>query len=244
MSERVAVLIVDDEAPARLRLRELLGELEAFECVGEAADGAQALALSQALEPDIVLLDIRMPGIDGLEVARHLLSFESRPAVVFTTAFDDYAVQAFDTQAVGYLLKPVRRERLARSLEHAARVTMAQLGALRASARQHICVQRARGLELIPVADILYFEADQKYVTVRHHGGEALLGEPLKELEQEFAEHFVRIHRSTLVALKYLSALERDEDGGCYVRLKGVDTRLPVSRRHVRAVKRRLLDAA
>ncbi len=244
MSEPVSVLIVDDEAPARLRLRELLGELEGFECVGEAADGEQALTLAQALEPDVVLLDIRMPGIDGLEVARHLLSFESRPAVVFTTAFDDYAVQAFDTQAVGYLLKPVRRERLARSLEHAARVTSAQLGVLRPSARQHICVQRARGLELIPVADILYFEADQKYVTVHHHGGEALLDEPLKELEQEFAERFVRIHRSMLVALKYLCGLERDDDGACYVRLKGVAARLAVSRRHVRAVRRRLVDAA
>ena len=162
----------------------------------------------------MVLLDIRMPGVDGLQVASQLAGWERRPAVVFTTAYDEYAIQAFEAQAVGYLLKPVRRERLQQTLEHATRVGRAQLLRIPGAApRTHICVQRTRGLQMIPVEDILCFQADQKYVTAHYSGGEALLDEPLKDLEDEFGDRFLRIHRNALVAVAWLDSLERDDSG-------------------------------
>jgi two-component system response regulator AlgR len=239
--EAASVLIVDDEPPARSRLRQLLADLDGFRVVGEAGHGEEALDLCQALRPDVVLLDIRMPGLDGLQVASQLAGWEQRPAVVFTTAYDEYAIQAFEAQAVGYLLKPVRRERLQQTLEHATRVGRAQLLRLPGSApRTHICVQRPRGLQMLPVADILCFQADQKYVTAHYPGGEALLDEPLKDLEDEFGDRFLRIHRNALIAVAWLDSLERDDAGTWQVRLKADFRPLPVSRRHVGDVKRRL----
>lgn len=235
------IVIVDDEAPARARLRQLVGDLSGFEIIGEAGHGAEALNLCNELQPDVVLLDIRMPGIDGLEVAGHMAAWERRPAVVFTTAYDEYAIQAFEAQAVGYLLKPVRRERLQQTLEHAARVSRAQLVKLPGKApRSHICVQRARTLQLIPVADIRLFQADQKYVTAHHTGGEALLSEPLKDLEIEFAEDFLRVHRNTLVAVSRVERLEKTDDGGWVVYVTGAPAPVQVSRRHVVDVKQRI----
>jgi two-component system response regulator AlgR len=235
------VLIVDDEPPARGRLRQLVSELPGFDVVGEAGHGQEALDLCHELHPDVVLLDIRMPGLDGLQVASHLAGWERRPAVVFTTAYDEYAIQAFEAQAVGYLLKPVRRERLQQSLEHAARVSRAQLVHLPGTApRTHLCVQRTRGLQMIPVDEVLCFQADQKYVTAHYVGGEALLDEPLKALEDEFGDRFLRIHRNALVAVAWLDSLERDDQGAWEVRLKAEFRALPVSRRHVADVKRRL----
>jgi two-component system response regulator AlgR len=235
------IVIVDDEAPARARLRQLVGDLQGFEVVGEAGHGAEALSVCNDLQPDVVLLDIRMPGIDGLEVAGHMAAWERRPAVVFTTAYDEYAIQAFEAQAVGYLLKPVRRERLQQTLQHAARLSRAQLVRLPGkAARTHICVQRARALQLIPVSDIRCFQADQKYVTAFHRGGEALLNEPLKDLEEEFAETFLRVHRNTLVAVASVERLERLDDGGWVLHLHGGSAPVAVSRRHVVDVKRRI----
>ena len=239
--EAASVLIVDDEPPARSRLKQLVTDLEGFRVVGEAGHGEEALDLCNTLRPDVVLLDIRMPGVDGLQVASQLAGWERRPAIVFTTAYDEYAIQAFDAQAVGYLLKPVRRERLQQTLEHATRVGRAQLLRIPGSApRAHICVQRARGLQMIPVEDVLCFQADQKYVTACYAGGEALLDEPLKDLEDEFGDRFLRIHRNALVAVAWLDTLERDDSGAWQVRLKGDARVLPVSRRHVGDVKRRL----
>ena len=241
-----SVLIVDDEPPARARLRQLLEDIDGFSIAGEASHGTEALELCDRLQPDVVLLDIRMPGLDGLEVAGHLAAWERKPAVVFTTAYDEYAMQAFDAQAIGYLLKPVRRERLEQTLAHAARVSRAQLVQLPgAQPRRHICVNRARGVQLIPVEEIVCFRADQKYVTVQHVGehvsGEALLDEPLKEIEAEFGERFLRIHRNALVAVAFLGGLERSDDGYWRIRLKDdVLPPLQVSRRHVAEVRRRL----
>jgi two-component system, LytTR family, response regulator AlgR len=244
MSETARVLIVDDEGPARLRLRQLLADLGSYEVVGEAGQGAEALELCASLKPDVVLLDIRMPGMDGLQVAGHLAGWPERPAVIFTTAYDEYAMQAFDAQAIGYLLKPVRRERLQQSLAQAARVGRAQLSRLQgAGPRTHICVQRSRGLQLIPAADIYCFQADQKYVTAFHAGGEALLDEPIKDLEQEFSDRFLRIHRNALVAVAWVDRLERLDDGSWQAILKAPFRPLPVSRRHVAEVKRRLRDS-
>jgi len=239
--EPASVVIVDDEPPARSRLRQLVGDLEGFRVVGEASHGEEALELCNTLRPDVVLLDIRMPGVDGLQVASQLAGWERRPAVVFTTAYDEYAIQAFEAQAVGYLLKPVRRERLQQTLEHAARVGRAQLLRIPgAASRTHLCVQRPRGLQMIPVDDVLCFQADQKYVTAYYAGGEALLDEPLKDLEDEFGERFLRIHRNALVAVAWLDRLDRDDSGAWLVRLKADFPPLQVSRRHVGDVKRRL----
>lgn len=239
------ILIVDDEPPARLRLRQLVAELQDWQVAGEAAHGRQALDLCQLLDPDVVLLDIRMPEMDGIEVARHLAQLENGPAVIFTTAYDDYAVQAFEAQAVGYLVKPVRRERLARALQHAARLTGRNLQALRdgpgvTGRRSHICVRKGKNLLLIPVEKIVCFQADQKYVTMHHAGGEALLDETLKDLEAEFAGLFIRIHRNTLVALPFLERIEATDDGRYLAWVRHRDTPLPVSRRLVADVKRRL----
>ena len=237
------VLIVDDEPPARLRLRQLMADLGDWQVAGEAAHGRQALDLCQLLAPDVVLLDIRMPEMDGIEVARHLTQLERGPAVIFTTAYDDYAVQAFEAQAVGYLVKPVRRERLAKALQHAAKLTGRELQSLSgpaAGTRSHICVRKGKGLLLIPVDKILFFQADQKYVTLHHAGGEELLDETLKDLESEFSGQFIRIHRNTLVALRYLERIETTDDGHYLAWVSNRPEPLPVSRRLVADVKRRL----
>jgi two-component system response regulator AlgR len=231
------VLIVDDESLARERLRRLLTEQADVECVGEAANGLEALRLIEALRPDLVLLDIRMPRMDGLETARHLVKLEPAPAVVFVTAYGDYALQAFEAQAVDYVLKPVRAERLGQALERARRLSLTQADAVAGSdpehrARTHISASMHGQLRIIPVAEVLFFQADQKYVTVRHRGGEVLIEESLKALEEEFGDAFVRIHRNALVARQALEGMEGDGDGHFYVRLKGAEERLEVSRRH------------
>lgn len=245
MSAALNVLIVDDELPARERLQRLVGELPGYSVAGVCGSGGDALALIRKLDPAIVLLDIRMPGMTGIEVARHLGALEHPPAIVFTTAYDEYALEAFDAQAVGYLLKPVRRERLEEALKHASRLSASQLHRLSSpaqplAARQHVAVRVRDELKLIPVKSIRYFEADQKYVTVRHTNGEDLLDEPLKQLEEEFAEDFVRAHRSLLVAIAHVDALERVADDNYVLRLRGEAEPLPVSRRQVAELRRRL----
>jgi two-component system, LytTR family, response regulator AlgR len=239
----VKVLIVDDEALARGRLRALLAEDASHEVVAEADSGEACLALVAKHRPDVVLLDIRMPGMDGIETARHLATLAEPPAVIFTTAYDAFAVQAFDAQAVGYLLKPVRGERLAEALRRAARPTRPQLAALSGAGgapRPRIAAKLGGALRLIPVDTIRYFQAEQKYITVCHAGGVDLIDESLRELETEFRESFVRIHRNALVALQYLAAMERDTQGMLRARLDGVTETLAVSRRHAPEVRRRI----
>lgn len=237
------LLIADDEALARERLRQLVDKLPDWEVVGEAGDGRGVLTLAQRENPDVVLLDIRMPGMDGLEAARHLSQFDTPPAVIFTTAYDHYAIAAFDAQAAGYLLKPVRGERLAEALAAARRPNRAQLAALGSGlghARRHISARMRGELKLIPVEEVLYFRADQKYVTVRHTDGEVLIEESLKSLEDEFGDRFLRVHRNALVAADAVQALERDEQGHACVRLRGCPEALEVSRRMAAEVRRRL----
>src|SRR5688572_3573313 len=185
------VLIVDDEPPARERLRSMLVEFGGFDVAGEAGNGEQALQLVDTLLPDIVLLDVRMPGIDGLEVARQLAELQESPAVIFTTAFDEYALQAFDSQAVAYLLKPIRAEKLKVALAKAARLSRPLLQQVAVAAREpahrsHIGVRGRDGLKLIPVGEVMCFHADQKYTTVKHLKGEDLIEDSLKVLEEEF----------------------------------------------------------
>jgi two-component system response regulator AlgR len=239
----VNVLIVDDEALARDRLARMVAQLDGHEVVGQAANGREALDVALAVRPDVVLLDIRMPGMDGLEAARHLAALAEPPAVVFCTAYEEHAIEAFDVQAVGYLLKPVRRERLAAALGQAVRVNRAQLaalGQLGARARTHVSARTHRGLELIPLDRIICFCADQKYVQVRHTGGEVLVEDTLRELEEEFAEEFVRIHRGTLAAIAFIERLERVGDEQAVLWMRGLDSPLEVSRRHLPELRRRL----
>ena len=241
---RLRLLIVDDESPARERLRSLLTEVADAEVVGEAANGPEALAQTHELSPDVVLLDVRMPGMDGLEVARHLNVLEEPPAVIFTTAYDEYAVEAFTAQAAGYLLKPVRQEQLAAAIARAGRLTRAQLQKLATTAgaaarRSHIAARRREGLRLIPIDEVQYFLADQKYTTVGHVNGEDLIEDSLRLLEGEFGSAFVRIHRNALVGVRYLERIERNADGQYFVRLRGCAAPLQVSRRMASELKER-----
>jgi two-component system response regulator AlgR len=246
------VLIVDDELPARERLRRLLEDSDEHTVVGEASNGRQALQLVPELQPDVILLDIRMPGLSGMETARHLHTFREPPAVIFTTAYDEYAVEAFDARAVGYVLKPVRRERLVRALEQAERLAVATLQDLGrspglAEQRSHVCARIGNELKLIPLHDVHYFLADQKYVRVHHSKGDNLIDDSLKFLEQEFDNRFVRIHRSALVSIAHIEALEKTPDGHMQVRLRGDDAGehepLLISRRHLADVRRRLKES-
>jgi two-component system response regulator AlgR len=239
---KLRVLVVDDEPLARERLSHLVEEAPGAELAGVASSGEEALLLAGRLRPEVVLLDIRMPGMDGLEAARHLARMPEPPAVIFTTAFEQHALAAFDAQAAGYLLKPVRPEKLAEALERARRPTRAQLARIAEGTggpRTRIAVRARDELRLIPVEDISCFVAEQKYTTLRHRGGVELIEEPLKALEEEFASSFVRIHRNSLVAIAHVEALERDVEGHHVVRLRGGAT-LPVSRRLASDVARRL----
>jgi two-component system response regulator AlgR len=240
----VRILIVDDEAPARVRLRRMLEDAGEHEVVAEAGNGEQALRLNHELSPDAILLDIRMPGMDGLECARHLSTDNEGPAVIFTTAYDQYAIEAFEAHALGYLLKPVRQERLHKALQHARRLSNSEAASIarasQAQARQFICAVTRGEAHLVPVTNVLYFEADQKYVSMIHPGGAELIDESLKMLEEEFSESFVRIHRSFLVSLDWLEALEKGPTGHFQVRLRENEEKLPVSRRMVSELRKRM----
>ena len=240
---RLKVLIVDDELPARERLKSLLVEIPDTEVVGEASNGEQSLTRAYELTPDVVLLDVRMPGMDGIEVAQHLNALAEPPAVIFTTAFDEYAVNAFETHAVGYLLKPIRKEKLAAALERAGRLTRPQLQKIAAASsekrRTHIAARRREGLRLIPIDEVQFFFAEQKYTTVRHVNGEDLIEDSLRSLEEEFDVDFVRIHRNSLVNVRYLERIERGDDGQYFVRLRGCEAPLQVSRRMASELRER-----
>ena len=236
------ILIVDDEKPARDRLARMVRELDSHELVGEAVNGLEALGLAQGLEPDIVLMDIRMPGMDGIEAARHIAKLDEPPAVIFTTAFSDHALEAFETHAVDYLLKPVKQERLQAALDAAIRPTRAQVTRSddvlsELEPRQHICARVRGSLVLVPIVNIYYFHAEQKYVTVRHAEGEVLIEDALKAIETEFGDRFYRIHRNALVSLSRLAGMQSENDGH-QVSFRDIDDRLEVSRRHLSGVRK------
>ena len=235
------IMIVDDEQLARDRLSRMIEGFADHEVVGEAANGVEAVKVAASMQPEVVLMDIRMPGMDGLEAARHIVEAEEPPAIIFCTAYEEHAVEAFDLQAVGYLLKPVRKENLEASLGKAQRVNKAQLAALaedQPPRRTHISARTRKGIELIPVDDVRYFQADQKYVTVRHGEGEIIVDETLKELEEEFGERFIRVHRNALVAARFIVGLARQSDGHYQIELKDVEEAVDISRRHVAAVRK------
>jgi len=247
------VLVVDDEDLARQRLNALVAEYgNGYEVVGEAANGQQALDQIQSLQPDIVLLDIRMPGMDGIEVARHLITLQKPPAVIFTTAYDEHALDAFETQAIGYLLKPIQADRLARALDTAKTLQQGQIQKLaeqqNEKVREHIGVHMRGDLHLVAVKDVIYFRAEQKYIEMyysnNNNSAMVLIEESLKSLEEEFADRFMRIHRNALVSMPAIVGLERDSLGRSRVKLKNCDDLLEVSRRHVAALRKLLKSRA
>jgi len=237
------VLIVDDEPLARARLRALIGELAmpGLTVAGEAVDGVDAILAHESAAVDVVLLDIAMPRMDGLEAARHLSALEHPPAVIFCTAFDEHALAAFEAHAVDYLVKPVPRERLRVALERARRFSGDQIRRVgedvKMQSRSHICARIRGSLRLVPVSEIAYFLAEDKYVVVHHDHGEVLIEESLKSLEDEFARQFVRIHRNCLVAVDRITALERNSEGGTMAVVRGAAHALEVSRRCLPAVR-------
>jgi len=232
------VFIVDDEAPARERLKELLGDIAPevpTAVVGEARNGVEAVEQIPASEAQVVLLDIKMPGMGGLEVARHLGALEKPPRIVFVTAHDRHALEAFELNALDYLLKPVRAERLAGALRKAATPPQENLQKAADAPREYLSVPERNRIVLVPVKDILFLRAEQKYVTVRTRVREHLIEEPLIALEKEFAARLVRIHRNCLVARAAIRGFERapgeEDEAHWLVVLDGLEERLPVSRR-------------
>ena len=235
-------LVVDDEPLARERLAALLREC-GVEIAGEAADGRAAVEAVARLNPDVVLLDIRMPVMDGLEAARHIAGFEAPPALIFCTAYDEHALAAFEASAIDYVVKPVRVERLRTALERARRFGAAVLTKVDAAAgvqraRSHLCARVRGNLVLVPVGDIQYLLAEDKYVVVHHARGEVLIEEALKALETEFEDRFVRIHRNCLVARDRLAGLVRGADGTVYAQLAGSAATLEVSRRNLPGLRK------
>ena len=240
------VLIADDEGPARARLRDLLDECrETFPLaiVDEARNGREALDVLNREKVDIVLLDIRMPEMDGLEAARHIAGMEQRPAIIFTTAFDAYAIKAFEVNAIDYLLKPIRLERLLTALgktRSAPPVTRQALDAAANQPRRHLSVHERGKIHLVPLAEVLYLRAELKYVTVRTAQREYLVEESLTSLEEEFGDAFVRIHRNCLVARTAIAGFERnaeESESGWAVVIRDTGEKLPVSRRQHHVLK-------
>ncbi|MFZ1389390.1 MAG: LytTR family DNA-binding domain-containing protein [Thiolinea sp.] len=241
----IKILVVDDEEYARERIKGLIDRYADYDVCAEAENGAEAVVMVERFQPDIVLMDITMPGMDGLEAARHIATMEMPPAVIFTTAYGEYALEAFSTKATGYLMKPIRQEQLLQSLEQARSLNRAQrlemleqrTGGQRSS-RKHICARMRGNLELIPIEDVVYFQADQKYVTVRHNGGEVIIEESLKSLETDLADRFIRIHRNALVAKSRITGLTKSDVGRTQITLDKVRDQLEVSRRHLAEVRR------
>lgn len=235
------VMVVDDEAPARNRLIDLLhdsAEKISVQLVGEASNGLEALELLQAAHADVVLLDIRMPEMDGLELAQHLYKLTAPPALIFTTAYDVYAIKAFELHAVDYLLKPIRLIRLQEALMRVGTAKPIQqevLQKIRPKPRTHLSVHERDKIHLIPLSDVVYFRAELKYVTIRTCEKEYLLEESLTRLEDEFQEYFVRIHRNCLVSKDYIAGFEKTEgisgEPSWMLLLRGLEEKLSVSRR-------------
>ncbi|MEO8935322.1 MAG: LytTR family DNA-binding domain-containing protein [Burkholderiaceae bacterium] len=252
------ILIVDDEAPARARMIDLLSDIAAefpHTLIGEAASAGAALDRLAEVVADIALIDVEMPGMTGIELAQHLGALPEPPAIVFVTAFDEFAVKAFEVHALDYLMKPVRAARLLEALNRIGAIAARQKPAISAAARESgvargrrrdtiAVVERGRVM-LIPIADIVYLKAELKYITIRTVDREYLTEEPLVDLENEFADRFVRVHRNALVARGAIAGFERVEsvesdsvgEPHWVVTLRDVKERLPVSRRQWPIVK-------
>lgn len=244
------LLIVDDEPLARQRLRDLVGDIGGYTVVGEAANGVEAMAVLQNQQVDIALVDIRMPVMDGIELAQHIRQLPRPPNLIFTTAYDHYALQAFDLNAIDYLLKPIRAERLSAALTKARPLNLKQSQGLQSlqETRQHLSIHERGRVLLIAVDEVLYFRAELKYVTVRTQSKSYLLEMSLNQLEQNYADRFVRVHRNALVAKHAIAGYEKqriqqnaetEEPGelSWVVLIKGIPETLVVSRRHQHMIR-------
>lgn len=237
------IVVCDDEPLARERLVRIVQE-SGHEVVAQATTGAEAIIAVKSKQPDIILLDIRMPEMDGVHCAQELAKLEHPPAIIFVTAYDHYAIAALKASAIGYLLKPANKDELLEALNKAKNLNAAQLNEIRKlenpaarPVREHIAARTHRGVELIKFKDIYYFTADQKYVKVRHKSGVVLIDETLKELEQEFGDRLFRVHRNAIINLSFLDFLETLDAGQYQIRFKGIAETLAVSRRHLPALR-------
>lgn len=235
----LSILIVDDEAPARDRMRRMLEEMPHYQIAGEAASGTQALEAIGALGPDIVLLDISMPGLDGMALARTLQRSGAQTAIVFCTAYQNQALEAFEAEAIDYLVKPVRTERLAQALEKARRFLGDRAGG---EGAQYLRSTVGGKMLLTPVERVICLLAEDKYTTVVHEKGRTVIDDSLTVLEQRFQEAFFRIHRNALISRRHLRGLERSPAGHAVAVLSGTDERPEVSRRNVAALRRLLAE--
>jgi two-component system response regulator AlgR len=241
------ILIADDEPLARERLNHLIKEINPDYQLIEAANGLEAIEQVNDEEPDIVLMDIRMPGMSGLEATQHLMTIANPPAVIFTTAYDEYALQAFESQAVDYLLKPIRKERLEKALSNCSKLNKVQLEQLgkqnqELSYRTHISAQIRGTILLVPIKDIYCFLADHKYITIKYKKEgevvETIIEDTLKSLEEEFENTFLRIHRNALIRKDKIEALQKQTDGRVLLKLNNLSEGLEVSRRHLSSVRK------
>jgi len=241
VDQSVSLIIADDEAPARNRLRELLADMPGISIVGEARHGAEAIELVQQSGASLVLLDIRMPQMDGIEAAGHLQKLAFPPAIIFTTAYDAYALQAFDMNAVDYLLKPIRRERLFTAINKARALLPAQLAAIRPMQpqRSHFSISERGRVLLVSVSEVIYLRAELKYTTLRTAQHEYLIEDSLNSIEQEFGERFLRLHRNCLVNPHYLLGYQKMTEGEhqWVALLKGIPESMAVSRRQLHLLK-------
>ena len=237
------VLIADDEAPARNRLRELLSDIPEVTVVAEARNGKEALEVCSENLPDVLLLDIRMPKMDGIEAAGHLQKLDPQPAIIFTTAYDSYAMQAFEINAVDYLLKPIRLERLQTAIVKARALLPSQLAALKPlqPQRTHFSVVERGRVILVPVAEVVYLKAELKYITVRTKEREYLIEDSLVNIEQEFGDQFLRLHRNCLAARDSILGYEKhpatNGESHWVALLKEVPETLAVSRRQLHVLR-------
>lgn len=238
------IVIVDDEPLARERLRRMVTAMPGYDVAGEAADGASALTCVRDVEPDVVLLDIHMPGTDGLQVAARLAELPVPPAVIFVTAHVEHALAAHNMSAAGYLLKPISHSALADALSNARRPSRAQLQALEArrdeASTGYVAARTHDGQSRVAVGHIIYFWADQKYTTVCHLHGELLIEAPLSNLEERFGDAFMRVHRKALVARRYIIGVQVDNHGQARLVLRHCRNPLPVSRRRLAEVRQLL----
>ena len=246
MSDVLKILIVDDEAPARARLKDLLADCSAdlpLEVVGEAGTARGAVDMLAQSPADVILLDIRMPEMDGIEFAQHLQKLPQPPAIVFTTAYDAYAIRAFEVHAIDYLLKPIRSSRLKDALTRAQSARAPAAAALRdmqKGAPAFLSAQERGRIHLIPLDEVIYLKAELKYVTVRTAQREYLIEDALARLEQEYGERFVRVHRNCLIARAAVRGFERgtgEDEGNWLALLEGCDEKIAVSRRQQHIVR-------
>ena len=237
------ILIADDEAPARNRMRDLLNDIEDVAVVAEAKNGKEAINLALQTKPDLMLLDIRMPVMDGIEAAQHAQKIEPKPHIIFTTAFDAYAIKAFDLNAIDYLLKPIRLERLQAAINKAHALKPAQIAALKPlqKTRTHMSIHERGRVLLVPIETIIYLRAELKYITVRTAEREYLVEESLTNLEAEFGERFIRLHRNCLVAPPFIAGYEKrlnqDNEAQWVALLKGINETVTISRRQQHLVR-------